>query len=452
MAKVIRDPVHNIITFKDYEGRAEELLFRLINCREFQRLRRIKQLGFSEMVFPGANHSRFAHSIGVMHVARLFLEQIERTEGGALDEEHKLVVLIAALLHDIGHGPFSHSFEKVTGDKHEKRTEEIIKDESTEINKTLREFDGELPARIAKFFQEDPTEGVETGGDIPPFCVHIVSSQLDADRCDYLLRDSHATGADYGSFDLKWLVDHLHVDRDNNRIYLGRKAFYAVEQYIFARYHMYQAVYFHKATRSAEVMLRLLFKRYKELLDDRSSYSEKCEVVKGVPSAVINAFSGSLSLGDYLMLDDHTITEFFKCCEKSEDPILKRLASGLLHRRLYKCVDATDISKQDPAKLGEFVEGAKRVVQEYISDDYGLVYDTPADTPYRVYDPVEDSPVTLIFIEDGLGKIKSIEQMSDQVHVLRNKITQLRYYFPEEARRKITELTNSWKKGDKYED
>lgn len=154
------------------------------------------------MVFPGANHSRFAHSIGVMHTARLFLDRIKDI-GLALTDDDKTVVLAAALLHDVGHGPFSHAFEKITGDKHERRTEEIIKDDSTEVNKVLRGFDNDLPKHIALFFQEDPTGGSVTATSILPCCVHIVSSQLDADRCDYLLRDSHATGADYGKFDLR---------------------------------------------------------------------------------------------------------------------------------------------------------------------------------------------------------------------------------------------------------
>ena len=121
--KVIRDPIHNVITFENTE--TDQLLFRLVNCREFQRLRRIKQLGLSELVFPGANHSRFAHSIGVMHTARLFLNQIGNA-GVTLTNKQKTVVLVSALLHDIGHGPFSHAFEKITRDKHERRTEEII--------------------------------------------------------------------------------------------------------------------------------------------------------------------------------------------------------------------------------------------------------------------------------------------------------------------------------------
>lgn len=141
--RVIRDPVHNLITFDD--DATDQLLLDLINTREFQRLRRIKQLGLSEMVFPGANHSRFAHSIGVMHIARLMLDGISRSNELKITQEQRTAVLVAALLHDIGHGPFSHAFEKVTNDNHEERTVEIINDKLTEVNSVLTNFNKELP-------------------------------------------------------------------------------------------------------------------------------------------------------------------------------------------------------------------------------------------------------------------------------------------------------------------
>jgi len=185
------------------------------------------------------------------------------------------------------------------------------------------------------------------------------------------------------------------------------------------------------------------------LLDAEDTRDKKSKVVEGASPALIKAFSGELSLYDYLLLDDHTITEFLKCCEVCRDPIIKRLASGLLHRRLYKCVDATGVSRDNPDKVAEFREQAKEIVQKHIDVvDYGLASDTPGDTPYKVYDPSDDNPATQIFVEDTLGQIKSIDHLSDQVNTLRKKITQIRYYFPEEARMEILELTKSWKGGD----
>jgi len=439
--KVIRDPVHNLIAFENTE--MDRLLLRLIDCREFQRLRRIKQMGLSEMVFPGANHSRLAHSIGTMHIARSFIERINRSADTHLSDEQRTVVLASALLHDIGHGPFSHAFEKITGDSHERRTEEIITSDSTEVNRILRESRPNMPDRVARFFQKDSIVAGSDDAFLPALCVHIVSSQLDADRFDYLLRDSYAIGADYGKFDLRWLIDHMHVDNVHSRIYLDRKALYAAEQYIFARYHMYQAVYFHKTTRSAEVMLRLLFRRYKELLREEKTSEKKARVVENAPPALVKAFAGALDLDEYLLLDDHTVTEFLRRCEACDDPILKRLAGGLLHRHLFKCVDATGIP---PDKLAEFPERAKAIVKKHIGgDDYNLASDTASDTPYKVYDPSDDNPETQIFVEDRSGRIKSIDWLSDRVNISREKITFHRYYFPEKVRTEMQKLTKSWK-------
>jgi len=167
--RVIRDPVHDIVPFEDTP--CDRLLLVLINTREFQRLRRIRQLGMSEMVFPGANHSRFAHSIGVMHVARRILERVETVRGQKkkLEEEQKTAVLAAALLHDIGHGPFSHAFEKVAGQKHEARTLEIILDRKTEVGKSLRKHSAGRARDIAKKAKLKPEYAfiAETAADTP---------------------------------------------------------------------------------------------------------------------------------------------------------------------------------------------------------------------------------------------------------------------------------------------
>ena len=165
-SNLIRDPIHNLIRFDSSE--TDRLLLRLINAKEFQRLRRICQLGVTPLVFPGANHTRFAHSIGVLHVARRFLEKIKRLPNVNIEREHERIVLIAALLHDVGHGPYSHAFESITGEDHESRTVEIIRDKSTEINKLLGNEDSELPDQVASIFDEDADEE-PAEGTVPSF-------------------------------------------------------------------------------------------------------------------------------------------------------------------------------------------------------------------------------------------------------------------------------------------
>jgi HD superfamily phosphohydrolase len=432
--RVFRDPVHDLIAFED--NPSDRLLLDLINTKEVQRLRRIKQLGFTELVFPAANHSRFAHSLGVLQIARRMLEHFQRLEGRALDEEQRMLVLAASLLHDTGHGPFSHAFEKVTRQKHERFTLEIIQNESTEVNRMLRQVDPQLPQRLTQFFNPEiggDAEGSPSAvsGSLPPYLTQIVSSQLDADRCDYLLRDSHATGTNYGAYDLSWLLAQLRVQADRRRFYLGRKALSAAEAYVFARFHMYRTVYFHKTTRAAEVMLRMLFQRFKELLDGAASAAAKEQIVPGAAPVLLSVFSGPASLDEYLLLDDYTVMEFLKACEKATDGILRELGGGLLHRRLFKAIDVSGVSS---ATVGEFVLAAQAKVPRDRPVSFTFVVDTPKDTPYKPYDPDAANPAAQIYVEDVAGPPKELSQMSDTVKELRKQYELVRYYFPASLR------------------
>ena len=426
--KLIRDPVHDIISFENNE--CDKLLLNLINTREFQRLRRIKQLGMSELVFPGANHSRFAHSIGVMHNARKFIARIEQLTGQKVEPQQRTCVLAAALLHDIGHGPFSHTFEKITQESHEERTIEIICDGNTAVNRALCEHENNMPEMLRQFFDED-LEAKKKG--MPNHFVQIISSQLDADRFDYLLRDSHAAGAGYGHFDSSWIIQHLQLDQTKKRLYLSNKALVAAETYIYARYHMYRAVYFHKTTRAAEVMLKLLFDRLSKLLQNGGDVSK---FAPGAPSTVVSALTPGCrpKLDDYLSLDDHTITELVKCSRKGTDRELATLAAGLLERKLYKSIDATDAQM---GEVGNFQQQASDLLKRKnhkIDLGAALVSDTPADIPYKPYDPDADQPATQIYIEDSLGRVREFGELSAGAKALKAKYALLRYYFPAEYR------------------
>ena len=431
--KMIRDPVHNLIVFDD--NRCDKLLLRLINTKEFQRLRRIKQLGFSHLTFPGADHSRFAHSIGVMHVARRLLDRVAQISATGVDEEQRMLVLVAALLHDVGHGPFSHAFEKITRSHHELRTLEIIREPGTEIHAVLSETSTEFPERLRVFFAEDGEEDVFGKTGITPFLKQIVSSQLDADRFDYLLRDSYATGSEAGRFDMDWLIRHLELDQEKGRFFLQEKGLFAAEAYVFARYHMYRTVYFHKATRAAEVMLKKLFTRYKELLEQATGADAKLQVVPDAPRAVCRAFSANVPLDEYLQLDDHTMTEFAKACASSQDEILSPLARGLLERKLFKAIDVTGL---DSARIARFYEAAVAIVKETSPlGTYGFESDSPTDTAYRLYNPDQNSPPTQIYVESNDGRMEELSRLSQNVLNLSKQYKLLRYYFPESAREAI---------------
>ncbi len=428
--KIVRDPVHNIIPFEDND--CDRLLLDLINTKEFQRLRRIKQLGVSQLVFPGADHSRFAHSIGVMQIARSFLERIEKLSPGQVEGHQYLVVLVAALLHDLGHGPFSHAFEKITGEAHEQRTLEIITSPDTEVGKRLRKYSVTLPQRLRVFFDKTLEDEERDNASIPAFLTQIVTSQLDADRFDYLLRDSYSTGTDYGRFDIAWLMQHLNVDSEKGRFFLGHKALFAAESYVFARYHMYRSVYFHKTTRAAEVMLKLLFRRYKALLELCSNDAEKRNVVPDAPKTCVTAFQGKISLNEYLLLDDHTLTEFAKACLSANDSILKELSEGLLYRRLYKATEATNISGH---RVSKFCDKVREILDTAnIDKEYSFEHDAPSDTAYKLYNPDAEEPATQIYVADASGEQVELSQRTESVHELTKKYNLLRYYYPASVR------------------
>src|SRR5436190_4386751 len=172
--KIIRDPVHDVIAFRT-ESPVDALLFRLINAAEFQRLRRIRQLGLASLAYPGADHSRYSHSLGVMETARKIIAQLRRNF--TISEEDETIVLAASLLHDLGHGPFSHVFERVSGIHHEVMTRRIIEDPDSNVHQLLSHHDQYLPTKIVKFLECQPQRTLFND---------ILSSQLDADRFDYL--------------------------------------------------------------------------------------------------------------------------------------------------------------------------------------------------------------------------------------------------------------------------
>ncbi len=442
---MIRDPVHNLIRFDSSE--TDRLLLKLINTKEFQRLRRICQLGVTPLVFPGANHTRFAHSIGVLHVARRMLDRLQRLDNVEITENQRRIVLAAALLHDVGHGPYSHAFESITGENHERRTADIIRFEESEVNEVLVKVDPDLPLQIANIIVKDLDASTPQVEMVPDFLSDVVSSQLDADRFDYLLRDAYCTGASYGAFDIDWLIEHLIFDDQRNRVILGLKAMHDAEAYVFARYRMYRNVYFHKATRSAEVMLRLAFRRFLELLDNPDAPLEAS--LPKIPESLRRAFGvqadgsrieGKMQLADYLLLDDHTVTEFFKVAAVSADPTLAELATGLLSRKLYKSIDVTDMQ---PIQLTEFHHRARVEVTKGVDlPDYCFASDSPSDLPYKPYNPDDSNPATQIYIEQRFGDPVELATISRSVQTLRDRWAMTRFYFPENLRPMIDEVAH----------
>ncbi|MDB4868975.1 MAG: hypothetical protein JWR03_3308 [Cohnella sp.] len=352
--KVFKDPVHHSVYVQD------PIVWKLIDTPEFQRLRRIRQLGTSYLTFHGAEHSRFSHSLGVYEITRKIISQFERNGYADWPKEERLVSLCAALLHDVGHAPFSHSLEQVFGTDHEKWTCEILLAD-TGINRVLREADQGLPERIASVICKNYEQ---------PIVVSLVSSQMDADRMDYLLRDSYFTGVHYGTFDLDRILRVLRPYK--GRIVVKESGMHAVEAYLMSRYQMYWQVYFHPVTRSSEIVLRSIFKRARKLHESGYRFEFLLPPVRRL-------FDGILTVGDYLELDEAMVQTSFGQWTREKDPILSDLCKRFLNRQLYKYIPMEHLDET-------WLSQMRREWQNIgLDPDYYLELDTPTDLPYDVY-------------------------------------------------------------------
>ena len=401
--KLIRDPVHDVISFQ--MGRAiDALLFRLLNATEFQRLRRIRQLGMAHLAYPGADHSRYSHSLGVMQTARDILDQLKKSI--AISEESETICLVAALLHDLGHGPFSHVFERVSGIEHEKLTNRIILDAESDVHGIMARHDLSLPQLVAAFLRCEPHR---------TFLNDIITSQLDADRFDYLLRDNLMTGSRYGDYDLRWLIHALVVDPASNRLAVGWKGISAAEDYLQSRYHMYRNVYFHKVVRSSEGMVKLALQRAKRLaVQDRLEWPPR-------DNGVYKALLGQrLTMGEFNDLDDVSVLHCFKLWTHGEDPVLAGLCGGLLFRRVFKTIDLSHVT--DLTQLNQMRRAAGEAVSRDGGDaDYDLFYDEPSDTPYDNHGPTA-CPPDAVLVLDPAGKLQELSAISPLPNALNRQL------------------------------
>lgn len=425
MEKIYRDSVHNIIRLKtdSPEGR---LLVHLVDTEEFQRLRRIKQLGLALFTYQGAEHSRFTHSLGVLHLATRILDNL----GGRykISAEEAVAVRAAALLHDIGHGAFSHVIETILGFHHEDFTIKAVLSDETEVGKVLRSFSNQLPQDVADII---------AGEFRPTALAQLVSSQLDVDRMDYLLRDSLMTGAKYGIYDLEWMIKSLEIDEKNDRLYVAARGIYAVEDYLQARYYMFRQVYFHRTLRAAEAILRSLLKRALYLFQNGR------EVWFARGTAFEKVLRGArLSLKEHLELDDADVMFHIKQWQNSADEILSDLSKRFLRRKLFK---AFDLDMPDDERQA-FLEKTRQAVENAGFDaDYYFVQDKIGDFPYYFYTKDASQPKNLIFVEEGFSRpqIREISEVSAAVRGLQKGYEIHRVCFPAELKREIAKFYHS---------
>jgi hypothetical protein len=412
MERIYRDPVHNIIALS--EARADDaLLIALIDTPEFQRLRYIKQLGLALYTYQGAEHSRFTHSLGVMHLMTRVLDRL--AESYEISERARLVARVAALLHDIGHGPFSHVIEKALRQNHERWTKRIIADEATRVHARLAGYDPALPDQVIAALESQYR---------PAFVSQLVSSQLDVDRFDYLLRDSLMTGAKYGIYDLEWIIHALEIDQANDRIYVSAKGLYAVEEYLQARYYMFRQVYFHRTLRSAEAVLLGILRRAVELVREG-----KLQFV--LPGSVMERIltGKELTTADYLSLDDHDVMFYIKQWAHEEDPILGDLSQRFVQRRLFK---ALDVELPDSERANFIAAAREQVAALGFEPNYYLIEDRAADIPYYSYYRPEGKARLYIERSGFSPAICDIAEVSEVVRSMRGYEIH-RICFPAEA-------------------
>ncbi len=397
--KVFKDPVHRYIHVRD------ELIWDLIGTKEFQRLRRIRQLGTTYLTFHGAEHTRFNHSLGVYEIMRRMSALFKGRPHW--NEDERLLALAAALLHDVGHGPFSHSFEKAINSDHEEWTRKIILGD-TEINNVLSRVDAEFPRAVAEVIEKTYDNKL---------IVSMISSQIDADRMDYLQRDAYYTGVSYGHFDMERILRVMRTMED--QVVIKQSGMHAVEDYIMCRYQMYWQVYFHPVTRSAEVILDKIFQRIKDLHAEGYSF-------KYAPVHFYSLFDGKGELDDYLRLDESMTLYYFQMWQDEDDPILRDLCHRFMNRRLFKYVEFhPDQRMKDWPKLYDLFREAQ------LHPDYYLVTDASSDLSYDFYRPGEDEELLPIHLLMPNGKLRELSRESDVVEAISGKErTDHKLYFP----------------------
>lgn len=449
--KRIRDPVHGLIKF-DLGDEVDRAAWELINTSEFQRLRRVKQLGVSEFIYPGATHTRLAHSIGVFHIARDLMKVAERYVPSDKQKPHRAkTALLAALLHDVGHGPFSHAFEnaekaRLTNEQyhdHEYWTAELICRKDGNIRRILKNTfggDGSVADDIAAMLR----------GKEQDLYSSVVSSSFDADRLDYLRRDRMMTGSGAGAIDFEWLLDNLRVvdvpvssgedaeENQDNTIQVfafEEKALQAVETFILARFQLYAQVYLHKTTRGIEQMLTAFLLAF----STEAAKGDKANLAVPEDHPLRKFYSKAKpDLDDYFALDDAVVWSAMEISAKNGRGRVKEFADRICSRGIMRGVAIDTVNPQA-------VDKARRefIVKQFGGELGKTVFEDRA--PLSIYkDPSKETvkPHKRVYIRRKSQKVVDVTSLSKPVAALFEEQEILRYYFlNENDRKKVMSVT-----------
>ncbi len=421
----IRDPIHNLIRFS-LDKKEDEILWKLIDTPAFQRLRHIKQLGFSDFVYPGATHSRFSHSLGVMEMARKMLNALERNQPEILSIQNyknkRCATLCAVLLHDIGHGPFSHVFEEISErfgvrEKHEAFTLAFIKEGP--IRRILQSND--LLDLVVSFFDK-PAE-------THSIFQSIVSDQIDADRLDFLQRDKYFSGIRFGSIDVDWILDSIRYldtpfeDENEEGVFTSlcfeEKGVRAISEYFSSYVKIYIDVYFHKTTRSVQ---HLFTEAIMAIISDKSDLQEL-----GIHSLIFEFFdeeSIPKRREIYSNLVDGTFVQLIGRVARDGSGEAKELSKRFINRKIYKCLEFSE--KQRELWPSPTIENFER---ELNNQNLHFVKDEIPKKGHKQYSPGDQNYLKNIQIgPDSEGSIYAITKYSDEILGYKGH-SPLRYYF-----------------------
>lgn len=441
----IRDPLHNLIVFNT-DHQLERMLWQALCSRPFQRLRRIKQLGFSELVYPGATHTRFAHSVGVFHIARELMGIVRERAGEERWEAREHTALAAALVHDVGHGPFSHAFETVGKElglklaDHEQMSDLLIRE--GELAEILKDMGSGFANDVADMIKKEGRQTVHNA---------VVSSQFDADRLDYMRRDRLMSGSQHSAIDFTWLLANLEIESvpvgvdeekfdDVPTFVIGPKAIHAAEAYVLGLFQLYPTVYFHKATRGAEKLFAELLVRLVKLVQDGSLRKV------GLPDnhPLVQFARSPEDIDTAMKLDDTVVWGALSQLREAEDELIKSFAERLQDRKLFKCLDIRALvhheidpkNGRDPQHIVQINKCCAKVLlklqelKERKKETDGipiLLTDEASRSPYKTGGGSR-GPVEQINVRTEGGALIDLKQRSDVVAGLQDfKLT--RAYF-----------------------
>lgn len=377
--KIINDPVHGFITIQ------HPLIYKIISHPYYQRLRRINQMALAHLVYPGAIHSRLHHSLGAYHLMGLAINEL-KSKGAEISNEEEIAAKAAILLHDIGHGPFSHALEnKLLPNIHHE-------DVGLKIMHLLNdEFNGELDVAIQIF----------TNQYSKPFLNQLISGQLDVDRLDYLTRDSFFTGVSEGVVGYDRIIKMMIVH--NDQLMIEEKGIYSVEKFLIARRQMYWQVYLHKTVLAAEKMLVKIIERVREIYHAGDTQM----LTRTSLDYFLGSFSGEMNqkaLEYFCLLDDADIISSIKIWTHHKDFILSTLCKKLLNRHLYKCLLQSHPFDENVIDQKQ-KEVAKKLNLKIENASYFVFSGDAINTTYKI----EDEHILILFKNGEVKPISEVE-------------------------------------------